>query len=142
MDLDPNHAQSHYRLGLVQLQQHRPREAVASIQRAIDLGVFYPWAAGALASAYAASGDRAAALKIVRDLEQRSGHELVPPVTIAWAYAGLGDVTHAFDWLNRGLDEHDIYIPENFFDPLLDPVRNDPRYEQVVKRMGLGPPAP
>jgi hypothetical protein len=56
------------------------------------------------------------------------------------AYAGLGDVTRGIVWLNRGIDQQDIYIPENFFDPLLDPLRKDPRFALVMTRMGLSQP--
>lgn len=140
--LDTNYAQAHFRLGLVQIQQRRYPEAVASLKRTIDLGGFYPQAAAGLAFAYAVSGDRAAALKIVNDLKQRSDREVIPPVTIAQAYAGLGDVMQGIAWLNRSIDQHDIYVPENFFDPLLDPLRRDPRFEQVLARMALkGPTA-
>jgi serine/threonine-protein kinase len=136
--LDPNYAQARYRLGLVLIQQRRYPEAIASLQRAIDLGVFYPLGAAALAVARAASGDTAAAMSILHDFERRrAAHELVPPVHIAIAYGALGDLDQGIAWLNRGIDEKDIYIPENFFDPLLDPLRKDPRFGQVVKRMGL-----
>ena len=136
--LDPNYAQAHLRLGFVQIEQGRYPEAIASIQRAADLGAFYPEAAAALAFAYARSGQREKALGIVSDLKRRrAAGELVPPVMIAHAYAGLGDVTQGLEWLERGIDEKDIYIPENFFDPLLDPLRKAPGYERAVKRMGL-----
>jgi tetratricopeptide (TPR) repeat protein len=140
LELDPNYAQAHLRLGLVRIQQRRYPEAIASIQRAIDLGAFYPHAAGGLAFAYAVSGNRRAAIGIVNDLERRSARELVPPFAIAAAYAGLGDATRGIAWLNRGIDQRDIYIPENFFEPLLDPLRSDPRFEQVLTRMGLERP--
>jgi eukaryotic-like serine/threonine-protein kinase len=140
LELDPNYVQGHVRLGLVQIQQHRYPESIASFKRAIDLGVFYPHAAGGLAFAYAASGDRAAATTILNDLKRRSTRELVPPFFIAEAYAGLGDVTQGIEWLNRGIDEKDIYIPENFFEPLLDPLRKDPRFARVSIRMGLERP--
>jgi TolB-like protein len=139
LELNPNYSQAHLRLGLVQTQQRRYPEAIASFKRAIDLGVFYPYAAAGLAYAYAVSGDRAAALGIIDDLKRRSTGELVPPVHIAIAYGALGDETRGLEWLNRAIDQHDIYIPENFFDPLLDPLRRDPRFEQVVTRMGLEP---
>jgi tetratricopeptide (TPR) repeat protein len=137
LELDPNYAQAHWRHGLVQIQQRRYPEAIASIQRAIHFGVFYPYAAAGLAYAYAVSGDREAALKIVNDLKRRSDRELIPPFAIAAGYAGLGDATRGIEWLNRGIDQHDIYIPENFFEPLLDPLRKDPRFEEVLMRMGL-----
>jgi eukaryotic-like serine/threonine-protein kinase len=140
LELDPNYAGAHLRLGMVQIQQHHYPEAIASIKRSIDLGVFYPHGAAALAFAYGVSGNREAAMKIVDDLKQRSPRELIPPYAIAVAYAGLGDVTQGIEWLNRGIDQQDIYIPENFFDPLLDPLRADPRFALVLTRMGLSKP--
>jgi eukaryotic-like serine/threonine-protein kinase len=137
LELDPNYAQAHFRLGLVQIQQRRYPDAIASFKRAIDLGVFYPQAAAGLAFAYGVSGDRGAAMRIVNDLKRRSATELIPPFAIAAAYAGLGDATRGIEWLNRGIDQRDIYIPENFFEPLLDPLRSDPRFERVMTRMGL-----
>lgn len=73
---------------------------------------------------------------IVNELKRRSARELVPPVHIAMAYAGLGDATQGIEWLNQGIDQRDISIPENVFDPLLDPLRSDPGFKQVSKRMG------
>jgi hypothetical protein len=81
-------------------------------------------------------------MDILEDLKRRSATELVPPFFIAEAYTGLGDVTRGIEWLNRGIDQKDIYIPENFFEPLLDPLRKDPRFEQVLGRMGLDRPRP
>jgi len=134
LDLNPNYAQAHWRLGLVQIQQRKYPEAIASIQRSIDLGVFQPYAAGGLMTAYALSGDRAAAKKVLDDLERRFPREYVPPVSIAIGYAALGDTAQGLEWLNRAIDQRDIYIPENFFEPLLDPLRNNP---QVLRRMGI-----
>jgi TolB-like protein/cytochrome c-type biogenesis protein CcmH/NrfG len=137
LSLDPNYAQAHYRLGLVEIQQRRYPEAIASLKRAVDLGAFYPQVAAALAAAYAQSGNREAALKLVNDLEHRRTRELVPPVHLAIAYASLGDLARGFEWLNRAIDQRDIYVPENFFEPLLDPFRRDPRFEPVLARMDL-----
>jgi eukaryotic-like serine/threonine-protein kinase len=137
LDLDPNYAGAHLRLGFVEIQQHRYPEAIASLKRSIDLGAFYPQAASAIAFADAASGNRKAAMDVIADLKKRSASQLIPPYTIAVAYAGLGDATQGIEWLNRGIDQKDFYIPENFFDPLLDPLRSDPRFARVVSRMGL-----
>jgi serine/threonine-protein kinase len=137
--LDPNYGQGHFRLGLVQIQQRQYPEAIASFKRSIDMNIFYPQAAAGLAFAYAASGNRGAATEIVNDLKARSARELVPPWSIAAAYAGLGDATQGIEWLNRGIDQKDIYMPENMFDLLLDPLRKDQRFSLVLKRMGLAP---
>src|SRR5260370_12767371 len=137
--LNPNYAQGHWRLGLVQIQRGRYAEAIGSIQRAIDLGVFQPHAAGGLACAQAMAGHREVAFAIVNDLKRRASRELIPPFDIAAAYAGLGDPTQGIAWLNRGIDEKDVYIPENFFEPLLDPLRSDSRFSDILKRMGLKP---
>jgi serine/threonine-protein kinase len=138
--LDPNYAQAHVKLGMIELQQHRYIEAAASIKRGIDLGMFYPYAAAALAQAYGGAGDRQAALAVIADLERRSRSEYVPPVHIAMAYGGVGDLAHGMEWMTRAVDLHDIYIPENFFEPLLDPLRKDPRFRPLYQRMGLTAP--
>ncbi|HXH63542.1 MAG TPA: protein kinase [Gemmatimonadales bacterium] len=138
--LDPNYAQGHVKLGMIEIQQHRYAEAIGSIKRSIDLGMFYPYAAAALAQAYGGAGDRAAALRVIDDLQQRSTREYVPPVHIAMAYGGVGDVAQGMAWMTRAVDAHDIYIPENFFEPLLDPLRKDPGFRRFYPRMGLTAP--
>ncbi|MBX6333571.1 MAG: tetratricopeptide repeat protein [Gemmatimonadaceae bacterium] len=138
LELDPNYAQGHMRLGMVQIQQHRYAEAIASLQRSIDLGVFEPQATAAIAFAYGVSGDSASALRAIHDMERRyAAREFMPPYSIAVGYAGLGETARGIEWLNRGIDERDIYLPENFFDPLLDPLRRDPGYPRVLARMGI-----
>ena len=135
--LDQNYAEGHLRLGLVQIQQGHYAEAIASLRRALALGGFYPGVAAGLAFAYAASGDRTSARKLLQDFKRRSATEYAPAFWFAAVYAGLGDNTRAIEWLQKGIDQRDIYIPENFFDPLLDPLRRDPRFPRVLMRMGL-----
>jgi adenylate cyclase len=139
--LDPNYAQAPYRLGLVEIQEHRYDDAVRDIRRGIDLGTFQPYGASGLAYAYGASGDPQAALRVVRDLESRYGKELIPAFSIAAGYAGLGDVKRGVEWLQRAVDERDVYLPENFFDPVLDPLREAPGFDRVLSDMGLEPGA-
>jgi len=135
--LDQNYGHGHFLLGLAQLQQGQHAAAIASLRQALEFGGFYPHVAAGLAFAYAVSGDRAAAKRLLEELRVRSAREYVPPFAFAVAYAGLGDVTRGIEWLHRGIDERDIFLPENFFDPLLDPLRGDPRFTRVVQRMGL-----
>jgi tetratricopeptide (TPR) repeat protein len=136
--LDRNYAHGYMILGLTQLQAGDPTAAIASLERAIELGDFYPHISGALACAYAAAGDRAAALTELANLRKRSANAYVPPFTFAVIYAGLGEKTRGLEWLERAVAERDIFLPENFFDPLLDPLRSEPRFAEIERRMGLG----
>jgi eukaryotic-like serine/threonine-protein kinase len=135
--LDRNYAHGYMILGLTQLQAGDPGAAITSLRRASELGDFYPHISGALAVAYAADGDRAAALKELANLRKRASTEYVPPFAFAVIHGGLGEKTQGLEWLERGIAERDIFLPENLFDPLLDPLRGGPRFAQIEKRMGV-----
>jgi tetratricopeptide (TPR) repeat protein len=135
LQLDPNYPHGLYIIGQVYLQQHRYREAIDALRRSLDLGGFQDDLAGALAYAYAASGDRAAATRYTAELTRRLTRSEVGPFALALAYGGQGDLTRAFSHLNRAIDERDMFLPEDFFDPLLDPLRRDPRFAGVEARM-------
>ena len=93
--------------------------------------------AALLGHAYAASGDRAAALEALADLRKRAEKEYIPPFAFAVVYAGLGEKDRGLEWLERGIAERDIFLPENFFDPLLDPLRKEPEFAKIERAMGL-----
>jgi TolB-like protein/Tfp pilus assembly protein PilF len=135
--LDPNYAHAFFVLGMIQLQQGRPREAVTSLGKALELGGFNAHAAAARAAAYAAAGDRPAAEGILRDFERRATREYISPFAFAVVYSALGQRSRGIEWLLRGVERRDTFMPENFFDPLLDPLRLDPRYSEVLALMGL-----
>src|SRR4029077_4595982 len=120
LQLDPNYAHSLYVLGMVYMQQHRYREAVAAMQRAQELGGFQEDLAGALASAYAQAGDRATAARYIADLERRVAARKGGPFALALAYTGQGDLTRAFANLDRAITIRDAFLPEDLFDPQLD----------------------
>jgi serine/threonine-protein kinase len=135
--LDPNYPHGLLILGLIFLEEGRYPESIKALRQAIDLGGDYDLQHAALISAYARSGDRATALELLRDLMERSKRGEFGPFTLAIAYTGLGDTDRAIEALHRGIDERDIFMPEVFFDPLLDPLRADPRFRRVEERMGL-----
>jgi hypothetical protein len=51
-------------------------------------------------------------------------------------YIGFGDTATAFTWLEKAMNEKDVLLPENLYDPLLDPLRGSARYKKVAERMG------
>ncbi len=137
LSLDPNFAHGYFLLGLAQLQAGQNTEAIASLRRNLDLGGFYPYSAGALGYALAASGHTAGARTLLGKLLERSKREYIPPFSFVLAYTGLGNTKEAIRWLERGIDQRDILLPENFFEPLFDPLRTDPAFADVERRMGL-----
>jgi tetratricopeptide (TPR) repeat protein len=135
--LDQNFAASHVWLGLIYLQQGRLTEAVPELQRESDLtGRVWLGMAG-LAVLRARSGDRQAAAALLAEITERARHDYVPPTAFAFVYTGMGQPTDAFRWLDTAVATRDGWLTENFFDPLLDPVRTDPRFAAVEQRMGL-----
>ena len=85
---------------------------------------------------YAAQGKRAEALQIVKDLEGISDASLSEAHLIAKIYASLNEREMALSWLERGLATGAIGV---FYkdDPVWDPIRSDPRFTELVRRMGI-----
>ena len=92
-----------------------------------------PW----LGYLHAVAGKRSEALRIAANLKEMSKKEYVDPYAIAIVYAGLGDKDQAFAFLDRAYEEHSPFMNhlpvENFFDNL----RSDPRFNALMRRMGL-----
>ena len=87
---------------------------------------------------YAAQGKRAEALQIIKELEEMSGANLDEAHWIAKIYAALNEKEQAFSWLERGLATGAIgafYKDE----PVWDPIRSDPRFADLLRRMGIPP---
>ena len=85
---------------------------------------------------YAAMGKRAEALQIIKELEEMSGASLSQAHWIAKIYAALNEKEMAFSWLDRGLATGAIGV---FYkdEPVWDPIRNDPRFADLLRRMGI-----
>ena len=85
---------------------------------------------------YAAQGRRAEALQIIKELEEMSGANLNEAHWIAQIYAALNEKELAFSWLDRGLAMGAIGL---FYkdEPVWDPIRNDPRFANLLRRMGV-----
>jgi eukaryotic-like serine/threonine-protein kinase len=136
IDLDPNYWVSHVLLGRCYEQKNRLREAVAEFEKARQIENSIPEVVAALGHGYAVSGRRADALKIVRELEDRSKREFVPSYSIATVYLGLGMKDEALQYLAKAYDEGSYYMIHLKVEPLLDSVRNDPRFVEIVRRVG------
>ncbi len=96
--------------------------------------------AGGLGWVYAVSGRRADALKIAKEFRDLSSHAYVDFYLVAGIYAGLGDKDEAFQLLEKGYEGHSATMPYLAVDIFWYGMRSDPRYGDLLRRMGLPKP--
>jgi len=141
LDLDPRYTDANIVRARTYITNGAYGQAVIELQEAVKLKKEREsLVLGALAHAYARAGQRQEALELVAELEQidrEVEHEYVPPFGLIWAYAGLGDRDRAFAALEDGYKLGSDRMTWLNVDPLLDPLRSDSRFTDLVRRMGL-----
>jgi hypothetical protein len=88
-----------------------------------------------LGAAYALAGDREKAIGILKKLQTTKDY--VSPGELAALYAALGDKDAAFASLDKAYAEHDLQLQFLKVDPSFDPIRDDPRYQELLRKVGL-----
>lgn len=137
LEMDPNFILAHHRLGLVYEQKGKYEEAIAEFRQVVNLAPGKPLGIAALAHAYALSGKRAEAQRTLAELLEISKQRYVSPVSIALIYAALGEIDQAFAWLEKADQGHDGILVRLKVDPRFDSLRSDPRFIDLVRRVGL-----
>lgn len=132
VDMDPNFAIAHLELGQALVQKRSYNEAITELRKAIELSGGGVPSASNLAYAYAMSNRKAEAEKILNDLKSRSAGNAAE---VALMYVGLGDKTQAMKWLEKAYEEH--FNPSLLMRPAFDPLRSDPRFQNLMRRIGL-----
>ena len=94
-------------------------------------------AMGGLARVYAITDRKAEARKIIVELESRRKTEYVPAPGIALAYAALSETDQAFKWLEKAEEDRAFQLQWLKVDPRWDAIRSDPRFIEIIHRMGL-----
>ena len=137
LEMDSNSGFTHWALGRPLLAQGKFNEAIAEFQRAIPLSGDSADEPAELARAYALAGRRDEALKIIQELKKFSERKHVAPTVMAGIYGALGDKNRAFAFLNKAFDERDFVLIMLKTEPMFDPLRTDPRFAELVRRVGL-----
>jgi serine/threonine-protein kinase len=118
--------------------QYKP--AVDGLRRAVRLGPGIDPLLGVLAQALAKNGQADSARIVLASVEARAKDKGGSPVALAMGYAGLGDRNAALNWLVRGAREKDPWqYAMSINAPLFDSIRDDPRFAEAAKLMGLDP---
>ncbi len=136
IDLEPNYWVSHVLLGRCYEQKGRLREAVEEFEKARQIENSIPEVLAALGHGYALSGRKAEALQIVHELQERAKKDFGPSFSIATVYLGLGMKEEAIQNIVKSYQEGSYYMIYLKVDPLLDSVRSDPRFIEVMRRVG------
>jgi TolB-like protein/DNA-binding winged helix-turn-helix (wHTH) protein/Flp pilus assembly protein TadD len=135
LKMDANFAVGHYELGQALVQKHMYDQAIVEFQRAIELSGHSGAFDSNLGYAYAVSGRKEEALKIVDELESRHPTNYSVDADIALIYVGLDDRDEAINRLNKAFDAR--FKASILRRPAFDPLRSDPRFQDLLRRMGL-----
>jgi TolB-like protein/Tfp pilus assembly protein PilF len=136
IELEPSNPFGHWILARVFDAQNELRESLSESERAATLsGNCLPFTAH-LGYAYARTGDRVTAQKIIDDLKRLSQKKYVSPYAVAVIYVGLGETDSAFEWLEKAFADRAARLSE-LEDPPFDNLRLDPRFQDLVRRVGL-----
>jgi TolB-like protein/Flp pilus assembly protein TadD len=135
IELDPTYVVAHHRLALCYERKGRYDEAISEYQKISNLGA-HALAIAGLGEAYASSGNRSEAEKALAQLQELSKQRFIAPSVFALIYAGLANKDQAFAWLEKSIAEHELIISRFKVDHRFGPLRSDPRFADMVKRVG------
>jgi tetratricopeptide (TPR) repeat protein len=110
-------------------------DAITELQQSIELSGSCPVCIANLARAYAGSNRKAEALGLLNDIEKSAAPGYSHAAEIATIYAALGDKDQAIKWLDKGYEER--FNPGVLLRPGFDPLRSDPRFQDLQHRIGL-----
>jgi TolB-like protein len=136
LELFPGSLQAYWVLGLAEACRSRYPEAIAALEKAVAisrdaLSMAY------LGSVHARAGNLDVALRFLKDLLFRNEREAVPPRCFVFLYAAVGDWDRAFEWMEKAYEARDSGLFWLRVMPLYHPLRFDPRFDQMLRRLGI-----
>jgi len=140
LEIEPNFGGARYLLGQAYILKSLYKEAIAEAEKDVLISPRSVDALSWLGYTYAVAGRRAEALKVLDKLTQLSKQMHVPPSYMAAIHVGLVEKDKAFEWLEKGYEERSIGLGFGINpDPIWDPLRSDPRFADLLRRMNLQP---
>jgi TolB-like protein/Tfp pilus assembly protein PilF len=124
-------------LGIVLTEDNQPKEAIPVLEKAVAASNRSAVVIGNLIRAYASAGRRGDAIRLLSELQTRRKAGFVPARAFVDAYVGLGDDDQAFAWLEQGYKDRSNIMQRLKASPDFDPLRADPRFAKLVRRVGL-----
>ena len=137
IELEPNYPLTYWILGLLFRKMGRYEQAIAEGEKGVKLSGGSSLMSAALAQTFATAGKREQALQILDDLTKLTKQKYVAPYFFAGIHAGLGEDYRAMEFLEQSYEEHSHWLIYLHIDPSMDALRSDPRFEDLVRRIGL-----
>ncbi|HSE31171.1 MAG TPA: protein kinase [Pyrinomonadaceae bacterium] len=137
VELDPNFILAHYRLGQAYVEKGMYNEAIDEFKRALNLPDGRTTGLMGLAYAYAVAGRKQEAQKALDELLELSKNQYVSTGQIAIIYIARGEKDKAFELLEMANRDYDLNLMRMKVERRFDPIRSDPRFEGLAKRIGL-----
>jgi len=137
LEIDSNFSWARYRLGQAYERKGMFDEAIVELQKAKQLSYDNKEMSAALGHVYAVSGRQKEARSILDELQEESDRGSCSPYDIGLIHAGFGENDQAFYWFEKGYQAHDSKIIHLKVDPRLDGLHSDPRFADLVRRLGL-----
>jgi Tfp pilus assembly protein PilF len=141
LELDPTYFFAEMFLGMALEQKHQLGQAIAAFERARKLtaeaGETPPEILADLVRSHALAGNRAMATKVREELNALMTRRYVSRHDLAIVALSLGERQEALDWLEKSYEDRNWYMPWIHLEPRLDPLRSEPRFSALVRRMGL-----
>lgn len=138
VELHPVNPFAHSILGVVLMARKEYEGSAESLRKAIELSggqALLPL--GWLGLTLGLGGRTTEARSVLERLRCIANERFVPPTCFAWTHLGLGEIAEAFVWMDRAVDTPDRMMAPIKTYPFLDPIRNDPRFTVLLRRMNL-----
>lgn len=137
LEMDPSFPLAHWMLWQAYVAKGMYREALAEYEKYPAVSRGRPWPLALQGNTLARLGERSEALRVVAGLRALSKQRFVPAVSFAVVYVGLGEKDQAFTWLEKAYEERSSSLVYLRVDSIWDSLRSDPRYADLLRRMGL-----
>ncbi len=137
VELDPNYPMTYWILGLLYRTTGRYELAVTAGEKSVTTSGGSPLMRAALAHTYGKSGREKEARQVLDDLTELAKHKYVAPHFFAGIHIGLGENDRAIEYLEKSWEEHCHWLIYLHLDPSVDDLRSDPRFQDLLKRVGL-----
>lgn len=137
LQLAPTYPRTHQHIGNYHCQNGEFDRGLDSLKRSVELSPENPLFVASLGYCYAAAGQSGEAQNLAVQLEELSRSRYISPMSFALIHLGLGEKDRAIQWLERAYEGQALFLTAIVFDERFDPLRVDPRFSDLVRRIGL-----